>query len=478
MREKFKYLFKNTGYLLIGNFSSKILVFLLVPLYTSVLSTAEYGTYDLTFTTIQLLMPVLSLNIIDGVMRFSIDAGAKERQYTFYTAMKYMLLACMVFLSGAIVVRVLFQIDVLEHYFVEIILFFAFYMFSQFAIQFARGLDDIKGISISGILGTATVIISNVLFLLVWKIGLRGYFWANICSFGIQGLFLASHSRFYMYYLSPKEFGVEGRKYGKEILLYCWPLVFNTLSWYINGAADRYAVTYFNGIKINGIYSIAYKIPAVLNAVQTIFIQAWQLSAIREYETSDSAIFYRKTYQSVQLTMILLCSALIMSTRILAKLLFSADFYAAWKFVPTLLLYVVFNTLSGTVGGIFSAAKDSKAFSVSAITGASINILLNIILVYIWGAEGAAIATVISSIVIWYMRMHFARKYVSLKLKHIFYSIEYLILFLQVALMTIIKDNWGYFFQIVIFLVLLFMNIVEVKDIFGEKRNEKRQSIR
>ena len=469
MKEKFGYLFKNTGYLVIGNFSSKILVFLLVPLYTSVLSTAEYGTYDLAFTTIQMLVPILSLNILDGVMRFSFDTGKKERQYTFSIAIKCMLLACVIFSAGAIIAKILFSINILEQYLLEIILFFTLYIFSQFTVQFAKGLDDVKGISISGILGTSTVILFNILFLLVWKFGLRGFFWANIFSFGIQGFFLFVHSKAYSYYVLPKEIGKAGREYGKEILIYCWPLVFNTLSWYINGAADRYVVTLINGIETNGIYSVAYKIPAILNAVQTIFIQAWQLSAIKEYETSDSEKFYKKTYQSVQMTMIILCSALIMGTRIIARLLFSSDFYMAWKYVPTLLTYIIFNTLAGTVGGIFAAAKDSKAFSISAITGATINILLNIALVYFWGAEGAAIATVISSIVIWYMRMRFARKYVELSLNHRFYFFEFALLFIQAALMTVIEERWGYYFQLVLFCVIVIMNIKEFRDISGKK---------
>lgn len=65
MNTKAKYLIKNTGILTISNFSSKILVFLLVPLYTSVLSTAEYGTYDLAISTVTLLYPILTVNIVD-----------------------------------------------------------------------------------------------------------------------------------------------------------------------------------------------------------------------------------------------------------------------------------------------------------------------------------------------------------------------------------------------------------------------------
>lgn len=76
MNSKYKYLIKNTGILAISNFSSKLLVFFLVPIYTSVLSTAEYGTYDLAMSTVLLLYPVLTVNIVDGVMRFSMEKGA------------------------------------------------------------------------------------------------------------------------------------------------------------------------------------------------------------------------------------------------------------------------------------------------------------------------------------------------------------------------------------------------------------------
>lgn len=46
----------------------------MVPLYTSVLTTEEYGTYDLAVSTVSLLIPILSVNIVDGVMRYSMDS--------------------------------------------------------------------------------------------------------------------------------------------------------------------------------------------------------------------------------------------------------------------------------------------------------------------------------------------------------------------------------------------------------------------
>lgn len=70
---KYKYLFKNIGLLTLSNFATKLLSFFLVPLYTSVLTMGQYGTYDLFNTTIGVLIPILTLNILDAILRFGMD---------------------------------------------------------------------------------------------------------------------------------------------------------------------------------------------------------------------------------------------------------------------------------------------------------------------------------------------------------------------------------------------------------------------
>lgn len=69
----YKYLIKNIGILTISNFATKFLSFFLLPLYTGVLSTEEYGTFDLYSTTISLLYPILSICVSDSVIRFLLE---------------------------------------------------------------------------------------------------------------------------------------------------------------------------------------------------------------------------------------------------------------------------------------------------------------------------------------------------------------------------------------------------------------------
>ncbi len=458
---KFKELFKNTGLLFIGNFSSKVLVFFLVPLYTSVLSTEEYGTYNILYTTALVLVPILTLNVLDGVMRFSLNESVQTQGTVFTVSLKYILISLGIIFLGTFFASRVLNIAVIKGYELCFIGLFVSYVVQQLTVQFARGLDDILGISIGGIIGTAVMIGLNIYFLLFAKLGLRGYFYANIGAMLIPTVFLLVRDRMNHYYVGFRKL-CAARPFEREMLAYCLPLIFTTLSWYINNLADQYAVTFFCGLEANGVYSVAYKIPAILNAVQAIFIQSWQLSAIREYGTEEGNDFIRKVYFACQSLMVLMCSGIIFTTKFLAGILFQKDFFSAWQFVPTLLLHIVFNALSGTVGVVFSAVKDTRVFAVTAVIGAATNIVLNFALTYLMGAEGAAIATVISSIVIWALRMFHARKYIDLRMNVARDALLFALLFAQAAVMTLVSGPAAYGIQLVLVAALAFMCVKNV----------------
>ena len=460
---KFLYLFKNMGFLFIGSFSSKILVFLLVPLYTAVLSTAEYGSYDLIYTTVQLLAPLLTLNIVDGILRFTVDTDLAGRKGIFTIGIKYIAISVVIVLAVAAVCAQVFHIDIISEFFLEFILMYIAYLLNQFAILFARGLDDTLGTAIGGIIGTACMVSLNLLFLLVFKLGLKGYFYANILSWLIPVIYLVIRDKM-MGYLEWKQLGGAGKALEKRVVSYCFPLVFNTMSWTINNLSDRYVVTWMCGIDANGIYSVSYKIPAILNSIQSIFISAWQLSAIKELQSKDGPEFFSKTYQGCHSIMVLLCSGLIAATRIMAGLMFANAFYSAWEFVPVLLLYVVFNTLSGTIGGVFTAAMDSKAFANSALVGATTNIVLNFVFVYFWGVMGAAVATVISSIVIWGMRFYYSKRHITWLLNMKKCYADFVLLVVQAVLMTVITHPAGYILQVALFAGMFANNFSTFKE--------------
>jgi O-antigen/teichoic acid export membrane protein len=396
MNIKTKYLLKNIGILTISNFASKIITFFLVPLYTSVLSTSEYGTYDLIVSTIALLYPILTINIADAVMRFCMEKIWCKNDIV-VIGLKYMCssigLICLVLLGISI-------FDAFQGLMIFILVYYIFNSLNQFFIQFAKGLERVKDMGIAGILGTLILIFTNIYFLLVLDLGLKGFFLSNIITQVIIASYYFLRLKLWEYLLPLKI----NRDLEKQMIFYSIPLICTVLGWWINSSFDKYIVTMFCGLAANGLLSISYKIPSLINSLQGIFIQAWQITAIKEYGKLDTAMFYGKMFTYINNLMSLACSLLILLTKPLAYMLYSNDFFEAWRYVPFLLVSCVMNCASGFIGPILSAKKDTKNMALSAIYGTVTNVILNLILVYFIGIQGATISTMISSYIIFYCR--------------------------------------------------------------------------
>ncbi len=70
---KLKYLFTNMAIFTIGSFVSKLLVFFLVPFYTSILTESEYGIADVMQSSLLLLVPLLSINAGEAALRYGLE---------------------------------------------------------------------------------------------------------------------------------------------------------------------------------------------------------------------------------------------------------------------------------------------------------------------------------------------------------------------------------------------------------------------
>ena len=446
MNSKYKYLIKNTSVLAISNFSSKLLVFFLVPLYTGVLTPKEYGTFDLISSTIALLTPILTLNIVDGVMRFSMDANeSKEEVATIGFIFEFV--GCLLF-SVIIYINKFFGLIQTICGLENLILMYMFtFVFVSYMTQLSKGQEKIFDMGIAGILGTITSVLLNIYFLLKLKLGFIGFFYASILSSFTQIIYYFFRLKIWQLI----RISSVSKRLTKDMVIYSAPIILSTLGWWVNGAADKYIVALFCGVSSNGLLAISYKIPTIINTVLSIFSQAWHISAIKEYENGDD--FYKQMFEYYNLLMCVSCSALIMLTRPLASFLFAKDFYSAWQYVPLLLVCSVLSGAGGFIGPMLSARKDSKTLAKSAIISSTTNIILNIILTYLIGIHGAVIATVVSSYVIYLYR----KSVIGNKIESKLYSsimIVWILLIMQSFIEIYLKN---YYMQAVIFVTILLL---------------------
>lgn len=458
---KYRYLFKNIGLLTLSNFGTKILSFFLVPLYTNVLTTTEYGSYDLLNTTVLLLIPILTLNIFEAVIRFSMDSYDKED--VFSVGLQIILKGIFILILLLFLNNICNFIPIIKNYYVSFFLMYVTSAMYQLLSQFARGLDNILELSIAGVINSVTILVLNVFFLAYLRLGINGFLLANILGTLIPSIYLCFNLKIFKY-INFKKMPVN---LSQEMKNYSKPLILNSISWWINNASDRYIIIWLCGVASNGVYSVAYKIPSILNIFQNIFLQAWQLSAIRAFNRNDENGFFVNIYNSYNFLMIIVCSLLIVFTKFIAKILYANNFYSAWVYVPMLLISIVFGSMSGFIGGVFSAVKDTKIYSVSTTIGAVFNIVCNIVLVFFWGPIGAAISTALSYFLIWAIRIVNVKKYMSLKLNIKRDLLAYLILILQ-SMMIFTKLEYLHMYNLLLTFVICILYYKELSNYYSK----------
>ena len=458
---RYKYLIKNIGLLTLSSFATKLLSFFLVPLYTNILTTTEYGTYDIFHTTISVLIPILTLNVQESVMRFALDKKY-NREAIVTIAMRYMMISCGIIITGLFVNSFLGISSIGKKYAVYFFLMFFSQALSCIVPAYIRGIDKIADLSVSSVIASAVTIGCNILFLVVFRWGLIGYFLANIIGPLIQCIYLMFRAKMFQYtHLSMRYISET-----KEMFDYSKPMIANSIAWWVNNASDRYVVILFCGLAENGIYSVASKIPSILNIFQSIFSSAWTLSAVRDFDPEDKNGFFANTYKAYNCLMVIICSVIIVVDKILARFLYAKDFYVAWKCVPWLTIAIVFGALSGYIGGFFSAVKNSKIYAQSTIVGAITNIILNLLITPLAGPLGAAIATAVSYFVVWAIRYWHSKRFIKLKINLLRDIVTYILLVLQsVVLVMVYNELLLYLIEGVLFIMIVLSYFHEIMQI-------------
>lgn len=453
-KSKYTYLAKNTILFTISSFGSKILSFFLVPFYTAILSTEDYGTADLITTTASLLIFAFTINIADSVLRFVIERK-DNREEILNFGLKVLAIGSIILAFFILLCRYLGLIEWTDYYYLLLFLTFFTSALNGIITNYLRAIDKIAAVAVSGIITTATIIGCNLLFLLVFHMGVIGYMLSNILGYVTSIL--------YSVFLIRKEIFLILRSSCNKntkvaMCRYSIPLIFNGIAWWMNSSIDKYFITAMCGVGINGIYAVSQKIPSILSMFNTIFGQAWNLSAIKEFDSEDKDGFFSNTYEIYNTGLVITCSILILINIPLAKLLFSNDFFAAWQYSSILLMSMLFSAMSSFLGSVFSAVKNSRIFAVSTVTAAIVNMILNAVLIPWFDALGAAIATLISFFSVWLIRLLCVRKYIRMRVNVFTDCIAYILLILQIVFEHF--ENHMYIGQFIVFIgiVLLYRN--------------------
>lgn len=468
MNSRIKELLSNTFLFAIANMGSKILVFLMVPLYTAILSTEEYGISDMVHTTAQMLMPVLTGMIADSVLRFCFLQDVDNRK-VFSIGVKLILLGFPVCIVLSIVFLYIPFFESIGSY----VLFIPIVYLSQSVInlfhKFARGIDEVKTSAFAGLLSTCLVIVANLLFLVVFKWGVIGYLLAYSLADFVSAYYIAHKCRAVAYWTRSND-----KVLFRQMTSYSLPLIPNQISWWALSSINRYIMLAWLGVEAVGIYSATLRIPTILTVLSDIFAQAWLLSALKDYGSEESKRFISSMHSKYFSLLIIITALIIILSHPLASLLLSGEFSSFWWVAPFLFISVFWGALVGFLGSIFSAERKNTMQFVSTIIGAIISIVITLVFLKKYGVIVVAVATWAGFYVIWLIRRLSVNKYIHLETSTFKATCLGSILFCE----AIFVAKEIYALSIICFVLLLIINAKNVLSIISFGYQEIRSRLK
>lgn len=395
---RYKKLLSDTVILAFGTFGSKLLVFFLMPLYTALLSPAEYSTAELISSTANLIMPFACMGVTTGIFRFAAERGTnKEEVFSSSLAL----------LGGGFCILLLIGLplcllDGLRWNAVLIICYVLFADLQAVCAQYVRAIDRTRLYAVQGIVNTLLTVLCNLLFLMVFHLGVTGYVLSVIVGNLLTALFLLFAARLWRVF----RFSRIRRETVKELFRFSLPMIPTTVCWLITDLSDRYFVTAICGSDVNGIYSAAYKIPTVVNLLSGIFMQAWQFSAVAQsYDEEECGRFYSEVFRGFLSLIFIGTAGLILCSRFLSRLLLNVAYFDAWKYMPTLLCAAALEAVVSFLATVYLVKKKSMHSFITAVVGTVLNLVLNAAMIPGMGALGAAIATLLGYGAVYLLRM-------------------------------------------------------------------------
>lgn len=475
MDRKYKRLAKNSFWTLIGNTGSKLLGFLLLPLYTRWLGTAGFGESDLVTTYSSFLVCIMTMCVADGIFVFTKNEECENKKIYFSTSLFFILGALLLWLLvwcgldagfSYFNVRNSFADNLWLIYGIVITTFL-----QQYCQQFILSLEKIRIYSFTGIIHT--LLTFGFSYWLIPITGVRGYIMSIIYSNLFTAAYSFSFSKSYLY-LSIKK--IKCRRI-IEVLKYSIPLIPNGIMWWLVSALNRPVMEYNLDYSAIGIYAVASRFPSVIMMVFTVFSVAWNISVFEEYGKEGYEEFYKKTFRMLFLVIVTMASVFIVSSEFIVTLFAAPEFHEAWKYMVILIVGSVYSCLSSFFGTNFGVVKKSKYYFYSSVWGAVTAIVLNFLLIPPLGLWGAAISMMMSFVMMMSSRYIFSLKYVASPLLK--YVIIYTLVLGLIAIVTILLNSFWLKLLLSLFIIITFLTsessvlkpVIEITRNFSLNKN-------
>lgn len=486
-------LIKNTGLISLGTFGSKLLPFILMRLYTAVLTGGDYNTADIVSQTARLLIPLAAVGLTEGLFRLAMDRDPGMQKKVFTAG--FIIFGGGYALLIPLMIAAFFILRGMGSFFSEYLWLVGVYVLTSclhsLVTQYIRTKDHFAFFSLQGVINTALVAALNVFFYAIGRFGVNEYV-LSVC--------IADFVTFAIVFLKEKLWRdlVAPRKIEKDVyrmmIRYAAPLIPMAVSWWITSVSDRYMVRCFVADpNISDRYSAAYKIPTLVTLLCTVFSQSWSYSSVAENDEKERSEFYSRVFIFYFSLLFVTAGLIVAFSRIITIVMMDERYFGAALYIPLLVGATAFSALSNFLGSVYTVRLKSSYLMWTSLLGAGLNILLNLLLIPRsiggvqlagLGAAGAAIATAASYFAVFIARAATATRLVRFEMHPVFLTLNCLFLSGQILAMTFydrLPRALGIGLQIFFCLALLMLDgnilYVRIREILVHRGIIKRKTV-
>lgn len=406
-----KKLAKNTIIITIGKICTQLITFFLLPLYTGILSTEEYGTVDLLNTLVSLLLPIVTFQVEQAVFRELIEVrGKKDKESRIISsAVITVIFQCIVYL----IIFALISPFINNHYKFFLATNVVANIFLSLLLQIARGFGDNKKYAFASFISALSTIVFNVLFLVIIKLGANGMLLGTMLGQIVATIYLFISLKLYKY--------LKVKDYKKDVIKDLWkyslPLIPNAISWWIFNASDRVIASAFLGVNQNGILAASLKFSAVFITFYNIFNMSWTESISIAIKDADISDYFNRMFNIVLRLFTAMAVGMIACMPFIFPIMINEKFSAGYGLVPISIIGSLFNVVVGLISVIYVAEKNTKAIASTSIVSAVINIIVHLVLIRFIGLYAAVISTFVAFFVMSiYRLMDASKRYFKIKI--------------------------------------------------------------
>lgn len=421
MFDHFKRFFKHSLIYTTGNVINRGAAFLLIPLYTHLLSAKEYGILEMFYSTSAVISALLSMGVAHATLRFYYeykdDAAKKE---VISTSFIIFFIFCTLILLPLISFSkqfslVLFKTTQYRDFFRVVLVTLLFTLSNEVALAFIRAKEYSHFFIFSSFAQLLLQVALNIYMMVVLKMGVYGILLGNLITVFIVWIIMTIATIRY------SGIHIDISKL-KSMFKYSYPFILATMAGIVINTADRFFLNEFSTLSIVGLYALALRFGMIIKIVlidpfSTNF-GAFRFSIMNEVNAKE---IYSKIATYFLFVAVFLSLALSVFAKDILKIISSSQFQNAYKIVPIITAAIVLGGMNYVFQtGIYINKKTKYIFFVTTLS-AILTIILNRYLIPRFNMYGAALATVFCSIFTCAYTYYFSQKLYRIRYEFIRY---------------------------------------------------------